>query len=163
MGKEIFDQFDILGRNAHQVAGPSAHQIGWRKFVQLAEHVDPHLGKQSKRHVMGYPGLEPVQDTGERRDDRQTYKVSVECSVVLECEYGQSAENPHTDECHDPQYTEDKRQCESAFPGHDVAHQDPHDLSPVQPFCLYDSFGWRIRLGSYALFGCILATPVSPF
>ena len=55
MGEEILNQFNILSGNAHQVTCPPAYQIGRRELIQLTENVDPHLGQQSKSHVVSYP------------------------------------------------------------------------------------------------------------
>ena len=45
VGKKVLDQLDILGGDAHQIAGAPPHQIGGRQSVQLAEEINPHLGE----------------------------------------------------------------------------------------------------------------------
>ncbi len=61
VGEEILDQLDIVGRQRHQIAGAPPREIGRRQRIELAEHVDAHLGQQPERHLMGDPGFQPVQ------------------------------------------------------------------------------------------------------
>ena len=67
VGEEILDQLDVVRGERHQIAGAPAHQIGRRQRVELAEGVDAHLGQQAEGHVVGQPGLEPVQDARQGR------------------------------------------------------------------------------------------------
>ena len=69
MGVEIFDCFDVLRRQRHQIAGAAAQQIAGRQRIELAKQRDAHVGEQVIGHGVRLPRLGPVQNAGERRDD----------------------------------------------------------------------------------------------
>ena len=69
VGIEGFDGLDVLRRHGREIAGAPAQEVGRGQAVDLVEEPDPHARQQAKRHVVGEPRFEPVQDTGERRGD----------------------------------------------------------------------------------------------
>ncbi len=55
MGEEVFDQLDVVRRDADEVSGAPPREVGWRQRVELPENVETHVGQQAIRHVVGEP------------------------------------------------------------------------------------------------------------
>ena len=102
--EEVLHEFDVMRRHAHEVAGAAPDEVGGGKPVELVEQGDAHLGEHAERHVVGEPGLEPVQHAGERGDDREGHEVRRERLAALHRSDGECAEHPDADQGHHPGY-----------------------------------------------------------
>ncbi len=109
MREEVLDQLDVVSGDADEVAAPAAREIRRRERVELPEHVEAHVGEQPIGGVVREPGLEPVQQAGERRDDAEREEERARGIAVLHRADGERAQHADADQRDDPRDAEDER------------------------------------------------------
>ena len=131
VGEEILHEFHIVGRHSHQVTGAPSHQIRRRQPIELAEEGNAHLRKHPKGHVVGEPRLQPVQETGERRDDAKHDQMLGKGLAALDRSHGERTGDTHADQRGDTGNAECQHHGELRPPRNDVAQEFAEGADPA--------------------------------
>ena len=112
--EEVLDQLDVVGGDADEIARAPAGEIGRRQCVELAERRDAHVGEQPIGDVVSEPGLDPVQDAGDRRDDGEPEEQGARRLAVPDGAHRQRAQDSDPDEGDHPDDAEHERERQTA-------------------------------------------------
>ncbi|KAG1439421.1 hypothetical protein G6F55_013734 [Rhizopus delemar] len=85
----------------HEVARAALQQIRRRQAFQLVVEIDSHVGQQLVGHGVRQPGLQPVEQRGQRGGDQQPDDQPGNVPAVPDGGHDQGTEDAHPDEgCH---------------------------------------------------------------
>ena len=138
VGEEVLDQLDVMSGHADQIARAPSREIGGGQRVELAEHVEAHVGEQAIGHVMGQPRLEPVQDARERRGEGEGDQQPAERRAVLDRAHDERAQYPHPDQRDHPRHAEHEGDEEPRAVARDHAEEHANQLRPAHPLRAQD-------------------------
>ncbi len=145
VGEEVLDQLDVVGGHAEQIAGPPRGQVGRAQLHELAEEAHAHVGEQPVRHVVGEPGLEPVQHAGQRRDDQERHEPRAGRLAAAHRADHQRAQQPDADQRGHPRHAQPERDDEPPVIARGHRDQDAAHLPPARARRPEDRGGLRGR------------------
>ena len=131
MGEEVLDELDVVGRHADQVPRAPPRQVRGREGVERPEEPEAHVGEEPVGDVVGQPRLEPVEESGERRDDEQGGEPAADRAAPLDGQHGEGAHHAHADQRGDASHAEQERDDEP--PAIAAAQPQEHRQHPGPP------------------------------